>query len=189
MIVLFTDFGEKDGYVGIMKGVIKGISPQSDIVDLTHHIPPQDLNSAKFVLWNSYKYFPKGTIFTCVIDPGVGSSREIIIVQTEKYVFIAPDNGLLDYVLAELPVKVIMTLENPRLKRDHICHTFHGRDIFAPAAAHLDNGFLITQAGPIRSYKIPISPFIEPMGGETEKPGEFIYMHECILILLTTYQR
>ncbi|MEO0641683.1 MAG: SAM-dependent chlorinase/fluorinase, partial [Bacteroidota bacterium] len=175
MIALMTDFGQIDAYPGIMKGVIKSIDPQADIVDLTHSIPPQDLDAARFVLWNSYKYYPKGTIFVCVIDPGVGSERDILVVQTHDYVFIVPDNGLLDYVLAELPVKLIMAVKNPRLQRSHVSHTFHGRDIFAPTAAHLSAGFLITQVGPVRSYRIPLSPFIEPLGGETQVPGKILY--------------
>jgi len=175
MIALMTDFGQRDAYPGIMKGVIKSIHPQVEIVDLTHSIPPQDLDSARFVLWSSYKYYPKGTIFVWVIDPGVGSKREILVIQTQDYLFIVPDNGLMDYVLAELPVKLIMAVENPRLKLEEISHTFHGRDIFAPTAAHLSAGFLLTQVGPVRSYTIPLSPFIEPLGGEKKVLGRVIY--------------
>jgi len=160
-IILLTDFGIQDGFIGVMKGVIASIAPQSPVIDLTHHIPPQDVEAAKFVLWNSYKHFPQGSIFCCVVDPGVGSKRDIIALQTADYYFIAPDNGLLDYVLAELKIKQLLKVENPALMRSAISQTFHGRDIFAPTAAHLAAGFLYTQVGPLHSYRLPDSPFIE----------------------------
>jgi S-adenosyl-L-methionine hydrolase (adenosine-forming) len=93
LIVLLTDFGLQDGFVGTMKGVIAGIAPAVPVVDLSHDIPPQNIAAAGFVLWNSYRYFPDKTIFVCVVDPGVGSSRSILAVQTDRHVLIAPDNG------------------------------------------------------------------------------------------------
>jgi S-adenosylmethionine hydrolase len=161
-LALLTDFGQRDGYVGIMKGVIREIAPEAKVIDLSHEVPPQDVQAGRFVLWNSYKYFPKGTIFCCVVDPGVGSKRAILAVQTEDYLFIAPDNGLLDYVLAEVRVKQMLEVENPRLMRSQVSRTFHGRDIFAPAAAQLAAGFLYTQVGPLASYRVPPSPFVLP---------------------------
>ncbi|MCI4666533.1 MAG: SAM-dependent chlorinase/fluorinase [Bacteroidia bacterium] len=160
-IVLLTDFGQRDGYVGIMKGVIHGINPEASIIDLAHDLPPQSIEAARFILWNSYKYFPNESIFVCVVDPGVGSERKIHIYQTQKHVFIVPDNGVLDYVLAEQGIRYAFELENPRIRLSEVSNTFHGRDLFAPAAAQLSKGFVITQVGPtLTSYKIPISPFI-----------------------------
>ncbi len=174
MIILLTDFGLHDGYAAVMKGVIASIAPATQVIDLSHHIPPQDVPAAGFVLWNSYKHFPSGSIFCCVVDPGVGSERDIIAVQTKDYIFLAPDNGLLDYVLAELPIRQILKVENPALMRREISNTFHGRDIFAPTAAHLATGFLYTQLGPLHSYKLPPSPFVSiTEAGEYE--GKIIY--------------
>lgn len=159
-IVLLTDFGQQDGYVGIMKGVISGIAPQVPIIDLSHDLPPQDLMAARFVLWNSYRYFPAGTIFVCVVDPGVGSQRHILALNTGEHIFIAPDNGLLDYVMAEQRAKHLLRVQSPRVMRDDISRTFHGRDIFAPAAAHIAAGFPFTMIGPMHPYVLPADPWV-----------------------------
>lgn len=160
-IVLLTDFGYQDGFTGVMKGVIAGIAPATPVIDLSHAIPPQDVAAARFVLWNSYRFFPEGSIFVCVVDPGVGSDRTIMAVQTRQHTFIAPDNGLLDYVLAETTARQMLRVENPKVMRPEISRTFHGRDIFAPAAAHLAAGFPFTQLGPLHSYRVPPSPFVQ----------------------------
>ncbi len=167
-IVLLTDFGQQDGYVGTMKGVISGIAPGTPIIDLSHDLPPQNLDAARFVLWNSYKYFPPGSLFVCVVDPGVGSTRHILALDTGKHFFVAPDNGLLDYILAEQRVKHLLRIEERRVMRDSISHTFHGRDIFAPAAAHLVAGYPFTMIGPMHPYTLPDSPFLTPGRGTTE---------------------
>lgn len=175
MIVLLTDFGEKDAYPGIMKGVISGIAPEARVLDLSHAIDPQDVQGARFVLWNSYTYFPAGAIFVSVIDPGVGSDRPIIAVKTRDHIFIAPDNGLLDYVLAEVPVQLVLRVENPSVMREDISHTFHGRDIFAPVAAHLVAGTPFTQLGPTHdSFVLPASPWIVPRSGVN--PGQIVHV-------------
>lgn len=175
MIVLLTDFGEKDAYPGIMKGVIAGIAPAAKVVDLSHAIAPQDVQGARFVLWNSYRYFPTGTIFVSVIDPGVGSERSIIAVKTRQHIFLAPDNGLLDYVLAEVSIELILRVENPALCRPSISHTFHGRDIFAPTAAHLEAGYSFTQLGPTHdTFVLPPSPWLRPQGGNNE--GQIVHV-------------
>ncbi|MDZ7260989.1 MAG: SAM-dependent chlorinase/fluorinase, partial [candidate division KSB1 bacterium] len=95
IITLLTDFGEADGYVGIMKGVILGINPEAQIVDLSHQVPPHDIEAGAFLLKQAYRYFPKGTIHVVVIDPGVGSDRKALAVATPDYTFLAPDNGVL----------------------------------------------------------------------------------------------
>jgi hypothetical protein len=159
-IVLLTDFGSQDGYVGIMKGVISGIAPDVPVIDLSHDLPPQSIDAARFVLWNSYRYFPAGTIFVCVVDPGVGSTRHILALNTGEHTFLAPDNGLLDYVMAEQRAKHLLRVESPRVMRSEISRTFHGRDIFAPAAAHIAAGFPFTMIGPMHPYTLPASPWL-----------------------------
>lgn len=142
LITLTTDFGMQDGNVGVMKGVIYGINPQVRIVDLSHDIEPQKIAQAAFVLSRHYRYFPAGAIHLVVVDPGVGSERRALIVQTAEAFFVAPDNGVLTYVVhdARRAIKHIIGISNPRFWLHHISHVFHGRDIFAPVAAHLSLG-------------------------------------------------
>jgi S-adenosyl-L-methionine hydrolase (adenosine-forming) len=139
IIALLTDFGTRDYFAGAMKGAILSINPDAKIVDITHEIPPQDLSAAAFTLGACYKDFPAKTIFVAVVDPGVGSERKAILVETEKYFFIAPDNGLLSFVFADARVS-IYELTNKKYFAENISTTFHGRDIFAPVAAHLSLG-------------------------------------------------
>src|SRR5215470_14347919 len=101
MIALLTDFGTRDGYVAAMKGVIKTISPNTDIIDVSHDISPQNIAEARFVLWTTCRNFPSKSIFVCVLDPGVGTKRKILAAKTKDHIFLAPDNGLLDMVAAE----------------------------------------------------------------------------------------
>jgi S-adenosyl-L-methionine hydrolase (adenosine-forming) len=137
MIALLTDFGLKDGYVGTMKGVIKTIHPREDIVDLSHEISPQNIQEAGYILWSSYKYFPQNTVFLCVVDPGVGSARRIIGLKASGYFFLAPDNGLLDYVISrEKKIEAYEITDKKHILKN-VSKTFQGRDIFAPIAAHL----------------------------------------------------
>lgn len=151
LIVLTTDFGLSDSYVGVMKGVISGIAPEVRVIDLTHDIRPQDILHGAYTLKISANYFPDNTIFVTVVDPGVGSSRKKILVRTEQHYFIAPDNGVLTHILNEHPVSVAISLTNPDFHLEKISSTFHGRDIFSPVAAHLANGVHLNQLGtPIR---------------------------------------
>lgn len=133
MIVLLTDFGPSE-YVGIMKAVILGVNKDAEIVDLCHNIRPQCLIEASWVLKNSYATFPKGATFCCVVDPGVGSDRRAIAVRTQDYCFVAPDNGLIWEALKANTVVEIRELEIP----EGAGRTFHGRDVFAGAAARAD---------------------------------------------------
>jgi S-adenosyl-L-methionine hydrolase (adenosine-forming) len=146
-IALLTDFGTVDTYVGVMKGVILSICPDAPIIDLTHAIQPQNIRQAAFRLLNSYAYFPKGTIFVIVVDPGVGSARHPIAVEAKGYTFVAPDNGILSYVLLELGGGQPVTLENAAYQLGSVSYSFHGRDIFAPAAAHLAKGVPLEDFG------------------------------------------
>lgn len=140
IIALLTDFGTKDYFVGAMKGVILSINPQAKIIDITHEIKPQNIQSAGFVLASCYQNFPSKTIFVSVVDPGVGSERRAILVETENYYFIAPDNGLISLVLANETNYRVFELTNPQFVNHPLSNTFHGRDIFAPAAAWLSKG-------------------------------------------------
>jgi len=135
MIVLLTDFGDAE-YVGVMKGVIYSITPDARVVDLCHSISPQSIIEASWLLKNNYKYFPEGATFCCVVDPGVGAQRKAIAVRTEKYCFVGPDNGLLWEAIREQRVIEIRQIPIPQ----GASRTFHGRDVFAAAAAKIDLG-------------------------------------------------
>ena len=138
IVAILTDFGLKDSYIGTMKAVMLSIEPGLHLVDITHAIEAQNVREGAFALLNSYSYFPSGTVFCVVVDPGVGSARLPIAVSFEDYFFVAPDNGVLSYLLANANVAYkAVTLEVPRFRRSTVSRTFHGRDIFAPAAAHL----------------------------------------------------
>lgn len=140
MVVLLTDFGTQDYFVGSMKGVILSINERANIVDITHDIPPQDIQNAGFTLRVCYRDFPQNTIFVAVVDPEVGSSRKAILVETGNYYFIAPDNGLLSFIFNAVKDFRVYQLEKEEFFKHPISRTFHGRDIFAPVAAHLSNG-------------------------------------------------
>lgn len=148
-LVLLTDFGLSDGYAGVLKGVILSINPVATIIDLSHDIEPQNILQAAFVLHAAADFFPVQTIFCTVVDPGVGSSRKAILIQTEKYFFIGPDNGVLWQAAQASRIKKIIHLTCDTYFLDTISNTFHGRDIFAPCAAHLSKGITdISEFGP-----------------------------------------
>lgn len=174
IIVLLTDFGLNDSFVGVMKGVISRINPQAKIVDLCHEIESHNIHDAAFLLESSYPYFPEGTVFLIVVDPGVGSERKSVIVETEKYIFVAPDNGVLSF-LTERDIKRIIQITNEEYFLKPVSHTFHGRDIFAPVAAHLSRGENVEKFGPaIR--KINRLKFPEPQVKNNRLLGEVMYV-------------
>lgn len=140
IVTLMTDFGTQDAYVGIMKGVIIGINPCVNIIDICHNIPPQDIFSGAYLLSSSYKYFPQGTVHVAVVDPGVGSKRDIVCVEINKHFFLVPDNGILSFILQEEMPKSIVRVTNNKYFLPLPSATFHGRDIFAPVAAYLSLG-------------------------------------------------
>ncbi len=156
LITLLTDFGLRDPYVGIMKGVILGIAPHARLVDLCHEGTPYEIPEAGFTLWQSYRYFPKGTIHLVVVDPGVGSERRAIAVDALGQRFITPDNGVLSMIFREAakakpggkPAYRVREITNPKPRLAAPGNTFHGRDIFAPAAAHLAAGVKFSALGP-----------------------------------------
>ena len=154
VIALLSDFGTADHYVGTMKGVMLGICPEAALVDITHDVPPHDLRTGARQLAASYRYFPAGTVFLAVVDPGVGSSRRGIAVETADHRFVAPDNGLLSAVLDEAPARRVVELTERKFARATISRTFEGRDRFAPAAAWLAKGAAITTMG--RSAAAPV---------------------------------
>lgn len=140
MITLLTDFGTADYFVPAMKGVILSLHPPAQILDLTHDIPAQDIRFAAFTLSACYRNFPAGTIHVAVVDPGVGSARHPLVIATEKYFFVGPDNGLFSDVFAHEKNARIFQATNTEFFRADISSTFHGRDIFAPLAAWLEKG-------------------------------------------------
>lgn len=153
VISLLTDFGLQDGYVGILKGVIARINPGITVIDLSHQIPPQDIATARFVLMNAVPYFPPQTVHVAVVDPGVGSTRRAIAIQIAGGWLVGPDNGLFSGVISQFPAIAAVELTVPRYWRTpELSHTFHGRDLFAPVAAHLASGV------PLQELGLPIDP-------------------------------
>ena len=147
IITLITDFGHSDAYVGIMKGVILSIAPHVVIVDLCHQVPPQDVRAGAFTLYQSVPFFPPDAVHVVVVDPGVGSERSALAVRTDRGMFVAPDNGVLGFVLAATGVQEAVSLTNPDYRLPAASNTFHGRDVFAPAAAHLANDVPMAHMG------------------------------------------
>lgn len=169
VIALLTDFGTQDYYVGAMKGVILSINEKANIIDISHEIEPQNIRSASFVLESCYKNFPKKTIFAAVVDPGVGSERRAILVETEDYYFIAPDNGLLSFVYENTEKFHVFELTNREYFAANVSHTFHGRDIFAPVAAHLSAGVKPASFG----AEIKETVKIKEISADKENAGSF----------------
>jgi S-adenosylmethionine hydrolase len=139
IITLTTDFGSADGYVGAMKGVILGIAPNVRLVDLSHEIAAQDVRGAEYVLGRAAAFFPAGTVHLAVVDPGVGSRRRPLLITTPQAIYVGPDNGLFTFALDEAQA-VVFELDQPEFWLPNISRTFHGRDIFAPVAAHVTCG-------------------------------------------------
>ena len=140
VIALMTDFGIGDGDVGVMKGVIAGITPDAHIIDITHNVAPQNVSSGAWILAAAYHYFPKNTVFVCVIDPGVGSTRGALALHAGDWYFVGPDNGLFSYIMSEQPIHAAVLLTNSSYHLPTVSSTFHGRDIFAPVGAYLARG-------------------------------------------------
>ena len=158
LITITTDFGNLNGFTGTMKGVIYGITPDAQIVDITHEIPAQDVRTGSIALWRAVPYFPAGTVHIAVIDPGVGTARRPIAAQLGDQFFVVPDNGLLTPMLEEAeaaskPINIVH-LDKPEYWMPTVYTTFHGRDIFAPSGAHLANGV------PLEAMGSPITDLI-----------------------------
>jgi S-adenosylmethionine hydrolase len=174
IITLLTDFGYKDHYVGVMKGVILGISPEATIVDITHTITPYNQREGALTISNAYSYFPKGTIHVAVVDPGVGSERKAILIAAPDYTFVGPDNGIFGLLYDQLQEYSVYELTNPSFFHKPVSATFHGRDIFAPVAAHLAQGVSPSEMGQeTNEYQKMIIPV--PDIGEMSIKGTILY--------------
>ena len=147
VITLITDFGDKSGYAGVMKGVILTINQNCQIIDITHQISPQDIEEAAFLLHNTCSYFPKNGVHVVVVDPGVGSERKAILIETDNYWFVGPDNGVFSFVFSGKGLKKVWEITNKRYLLPEVSSTFHGRDIFAPIAAHISLGVPAEELG------------------------------------------
>jgi S-adenosylmethionine hydrolase len=169
MIVLLTDFGESE-YVGVMKGVILGHDADAKIVDLTHSITPQSVREAAWVLLNSYRYFPKQSVFVCVVDPGVGTGRDAVLVKTPEYVFIGPDNGLLYPATRGTAERQVFSIRVD----SSVSHTFHGRDVFAVAAGKYHARMPVREIGVLKNdLEVPLSFHLEGRTGEVVRIDRF----------------
>jgi S-adenosylmethionine hydrolase len=146
IVALLTDYGLQDPYVGVMKGALLSVNPEARIVDLTHEVPPQDVREGARVLAAARGYFPDGTLFVAVVDPGVGSDRAIVGVETDRQIFLAPDNGLLGF-LGDSVQRIVRINESKHFLKP-LSTTFHGRDILAPVAGQLSRGVDLAQFGP-----------------------------------------
>jgi len=175
IITLLTDFGSADAFVGIMKGVILGINRQAQVVDLTHAIPPQQILPGALVLRSAARFFPEATVHVAVVDPGVGSARRPIVVETSHGFLVGPDNGVLSLAAAVLGTRQVRLIENMEYVRQPVSQTFHGRDIFAPVAAHLSRGIALDTLGPhvdsIVELAVPA-----PQSSTSGVRGEVIYV-------------
>jgi S-adenosyl-L-methionine hydrolase (adenosine-forming) len=147
VIAMLTDFGTRDHYAGTMKGVMTAICPDATLVDISHEVAPHDVLGGALQLAAAYRYFPHGTIFLVVVDPGVGSARRGIAAETAEYRFVAPDNGVLTGVLRDDPPRRVVELTERRYARPTVSRTFEGRDRFAPAAAWLAKGIQLSALG------------------------------------------
>lgn len=170
IITLTTDFGPSSPYVAQMKGVILGIHPSVDLVDITHTVPPQQILAAAVILADSFRHFPTGSIHVAVVDPGVGTKRGIVLAKSDGHFFVAPDNGLLGLVARRWPPESIVRLEASKFWNSNISSTFHGRDIMAPVAAHLARGVEFEQFGAHQSDLHPLD-YPDPIVGERSIQG------------------
>ncbi len=173
-MVFLTDFGTADGFAGVMKGVALNINPDLKLVDLTHEVKPFDILGGALILKAHYRYFPKGTIFVAVVDPGVGTERKAVAVRTENYFFVAPMNGLLDLVLNEEKPLEVVELTNPKYRLKAVNNTFHGRDIFTPAGAYISKGIPLKELGKRIGYR-RLLEFPKPKRLPKRVVGEIVY--------------
>jgi hypothetical protein len=175
IITLLSDFGTRDAYVGVMKGVALGVCPTARLVDLTHAVPPQAVPLGALLLRSAVDYFPDGTVHLAVVDPGVGSARDPVLVVTARALLVGPDNGLLAPSAAALGVRAVHRLERDEFFRRPVSRTFHGRDVFAPVAAHLAAGTPPDAFGPPLSGLQPLD-LPEPQVQAAAVHGEVVYV-------------
>jgi len=177
IISLLSDFGHKDPYVAEMKAVILSIAPQARIVDITHEIEKFNIRMGAYVLASAAPYFPPNTIHVAVVDPGVGTKRRSIIAETRRSLYVGPDNGLLMLAAYKEHITNVYQIDNPKYMLSKVSKTFHGRDIFAPAAAHLAQGNKPSDFGPaIQDYILP--EFAKPHARNGELLGEVLHIDD-----------
>lgn len=175
VVTLLTDFGTPDAFPGIMKGVILGICPEARVVDLTHDIPPQQVLAGALVLRSAVPFFPAGTIHVAVVDPGVGSARRALVIATERGLLVGPDNGVLSLAAAALGMRRAYHATNAAQFLPAVSHTFHGRDVFAPLAAHLARGAAPHTCGPVVDTIVEVAlPPVQRTAGRIA--GEVIHV-------------
>jgi S-adenosylmethionine hydrolase len=175
LISLLTDFGYGDPFVGAMKGVILGINPSARIIDLSHNVPPQDVFCGAVVLRAAAPYLPEGTIHVAVVDPGVGTQRRPLLIEADRSFYIGPDNGILSFALRDKKLTCITELNNDTYFLKPTSTTFHGRDIFAPIAAHLSLGLPPERFGSAVSDFVQL-PWPEVLRRDSTLEGEIIYI-------------
>jgi len=176
VVTLLTDFGLADHYVPAIKGVIITICPRVQLVDVTHDVLPQDVWGGGYVWASCYKCFPSGTVHVGVVDPGVGGDRRAIVARMAGHVFVCPDNGLLSWIAAEEPVDEAFELRRDQHFLSELSATFHGRDIFAPVAAHIANGLALSELGP-PAGELSIRPIPRPAQvSDGQLRGEVIHI-------------
>ena len=177
IISLLSDFGHRDPYVAEMKAVILSINPNARIIDVTHEIEKFNIRMGAYVLASAAPYFPKNTVHVAVVDPGVGTKRRAVIVETRRGFYVGPDNGLLMLAAQKEHITNVYTIENPDYMLPDVSKTFHGRDIFAPAAAHLTQGNKPSTFGPaIQDYVVP--DFAKPHQKNGELLGEVLHVDD-----------
>jgi len=175
-LAIITDFGYRDHYAGAMKGVIASIAPGASVIDITHGIPAQSVVAGAIALRETWRYFPARTVFLAVVDPGVGTLRAPIAIETRAGArFVGPDNGLLWLAANQAGIKRIVKLASPRHRLTNVSATFHGRDIFAPAAAYLWRGVPISALGPALRSIVQLD-LPRPVDSARELRGEVIYV-------------
>jgi len=175
IITLLTDFGTKDHYVASMKGVILNTNPRCHLIDITHHVSRHDIREGAFILANAYSHFPKGTIHLAVVDPGVGGARKPLLLVTPDYYFVGPDNGLFTMIMKNETLEQVIALDRPKYHLSNVSTTFHGRDIFAPVAAHLSLGVKPSALG----HRIDLLSWLGfngPLNREGKLLGEVLYI-------------
>jgi hypothetical protein len=154
VVALLTDFGIEDHYVGAVRGAILTVCPEANLVDVVHGLPALDVMAGAFALAAAYRFFPAGTVFLAVVDPGVGSARRALAVEAAGYRFVGPDNGLLSFVLRDARPARVHEITNAGLFRFEVAPTFHARDVFGPVAGHLARGLALEDVGPALSDPI-----------------------------------